>query len=390
MILSASSGSGHTRAAEALEAACANIPGIASVEHIDVLEYTTTLFKEIYADLYEQMVSKAPTMWGWWYEKSDTPWKGEKFRVALERFQMRPLQELLRDRKPDITICTHFLASDIVSYMLQQKELSTSHAVVVTDMHVHALWLCHYFERYFVATKESEYYLQQLAIPEDRITLSGIPIHPAFSNPMDRDILRKKHEVDPALPVLLVSAGTFGLESSIDVVRALMHLQHPAQIIAICGRNDELLQEVNKLTETPPPHLKFRALGYVTDMHEWMALADLFIGKPGGLTLSEALASSLPMVLVNPIPGQETFNASGLLEQGVAVSPTDIITIPHKVDVLLYEPQRLAAMRERMKNLAHPRAACTIIENLLATPPSFERKEQEATSDQTDADPLDR
>ncbi len=389
MILSASSGSGHTRAAEALEAACKDMPGIASVEHIDVLEYTTTLFKQLYADLYEQMVRKAPTMWGWWYDKSDTPWKGEKFRVAMERIQMRPLLELLRTRKPDITICTHFLASDIVSYMLQEKQLSTSHAVVVTDMHVHALWLCHYFERYFVATKESEYYLQQLGIPKERIVLSGIPIHPSFSQPMDRDALRKKHKVDLSLPVILVSAGTFGMESSIDVVRALMHLQHPAQIITICGRNDELLQAVKKLAETAPPHLKFRALGYVTDMHEWMALADLFVGKPGGLTLSEALASSLPMVLVNPIPGQEAINASGLLERGVAVSPTDIITIPHKIDVLLHAPRHLAAMRKKMQTLARPRAAYTIIESLLATPPSFKRKEQKATSDQTDADPLD-
>ena len=203
VILSASSGSGHTRAGEALEAAAAQVPGIASVRHIDVLEYGSSLLTELYADLYKQMVSKTPSLWGWWYDKSDTPWKGEHFRVAMERSQMKPLMDCLQAEAPDITICTHFLASDIVSFMLQHEQIATRHAVVVTDMHVHALWLCHQFERYFVATDEASYYLRQIGFPDDRITVTGIPIHPAFSQPMDREALRKKHAVAPSLPIIL-------------------------------------------------------------------------------------------------------------------------------------------------------------------------------------------
>jgi len=129
VILSASSGSGHTRAGEALEAAAADFPAIASVKHIDVLEYASSLFGVLYSDLYEQMVSKTPSLWGWWYEKSDTPWKGETFRVAMERLQMQPLMECLKAEAPDITICTHFLASDIVL-----------HASKGTA--IHAAWRC--------------------------------------------------------------------------------------------------------------------------------------------------------------------------------------------------------------------------------------------------------
>ena len=313
VILSASSGSGHTRAGEALEAAARDVPGIASVRHIDVLEYGSALLGEIYAELYKQMVSKTPSLWGWWYDRSDTPWKGEHFRVAMERTQMQPLMECLRAEAPDITICTHFLASDIVSYMLQHEQLVTRHAVVVTDLHVHALWLCHQFERYFVATDESSYYLRQIGI------------------------------------------------------RALMQMKQPAQIVSLCGKNKDLLAEVMHATEAAPPHLKFRALPYSTEMHEWMAISDLLIGKPGGLTLSEAMASALPMILLNPIPGQEDINAASLLEEGVAVSPTDVVTLPYKVDLLLREPQRLAGMRDRMKQLAQPRAAYTILETLLRT-----------------------
>ncbi len=369
VILSASSGSGHTRAAEALEAAAALVPGISSVRYIDVLEYGSSLLGELYAELYKQMVSKTPSLWGWWYDKSDSPWKGEHFRVALERSQMRPLMELLETEQPDITICTHFLASDIVSYMLQNEKLSTRHAVVVTDLHVHAMWLCHQFERYFVPTDESSYYLRQIGFPDDRITVSGIPIHPAFSRKMNRGALRRRYKVDPALPVVLLSAGTFGMESSIVAVRTLMKMQQPAQIVALCGKNADLLTQVVEETKAAPAHLKFRALPYTAAMHEWMAISTLLIGKPGGLTLSEAMASTLPMILLNPIPGQEEINAASVLEQGMAVSPTDVVTLPYKVDRLLQEPHRLAGMRERMKQLAQPRAAYTILETLLGAQP---------------------
>jgi processive 1,2-diacylglycerol beta-glucosyltransferase len=158
------------------------------------------------------------------------------------------------------------------------------------------------------------------------------------------------------------------MESSLEAIRALMQMQLPAQIVAICGKNDELLAKVVLATEAPA-HLKFKALPYTPDMHEWMALSDLFIGKPGGLTLSEAMASALPMILLNPIPGQEEINAASILEQGVAVSPTDVVTLPYKVDMLLQEPQRLAGMRDRMKQLARPRAAHTILETLLGAKP---------------------
>ncbi len=335
------------------------------MRHIDVLEYGSTLLEELYADLYKQMVSKTPTLWGWWYDKSDTPWKGEHFRVAMERFQMKPLMACLKDEAPDITICTHFLASDIVSYMLQHEQVSTRHAVVVTDMHVHALWLCHQFERYFVPTDESAYYLRQIGFPTDRISVTGIPIHPAFSQPMDRDALRRKYNVDPSQPVVLLSAGTFGMESSLEAIRAIMQMQLPAQIVALCGKNDDLLAKVVLATAAAPAHLKFKALPYTPDMHEWMALSDIFIGKPGGLTLSEAMASALPMILMNPIPGQEEINAASILEQGMAVTPTDVVTLPYNVEMLLKDQQRLAGMRDRMKQLARPRAAYTILETLL-------------------------
>jgi processive 1,2-diacylglycerol beta-glucosyltransferase len=321
--------------------------------------------------MYKQMVSKTPSLWGWWYDKSDTPWKGETFRITLERSQMKPLMECLKAEAPDIIICTHFLASDIVSYMLQHEQLSTRHAVVVTDLHVHAMWLCHQFEHYFVPTDESAYYLRQIGFPDDRITVSGIPIHPAFSQGMDHEALRRKFALDPSLPVVLLSAGTFGMDSSIVALRALMQMEQPAQIVALCGRNEELLANVVRATEGAPAHLKFIALPYTAEMHEWMAVADLFIGKPGGLTISEALASALPMILLNPIPGQEEINAASMLEEGVAVSPTDVVTLPYKVDLLLREPQRLADMRERMKKLAQPKAAYTILETLLGTKPQI-------------------
>jgi len=255
--------------------------------------------------------------------------------------------------------------------MLEKEILSTRHAVVVTDIHIHALWLCHQFERYFVPGDESAYYLRQLGIPDDRISVTGIPVHPMFSQRMNRNALLKKYDINPSHPLVLLSAGTFGMASSLEAVRALMHMEQPAHIAALCGKSDDLLNEVTKLVEDAPTHLKFSVLPYTPDMHEWMTISDLFIGKPGGLTISEAMASHLPMILLNPIPGQEEINASTMLELGVAVSPTDVITLPYKVDELLRKPQHVAEMRDRLKQLAQPRAAYTILETLLGYRPAM-------------------
>jgi processive 1,2-diacylglycerol beta-glucosyltransferase len=106
-------------------------------------------------------------------------------------------------------------------------------------------------------------------------------------------------------------------------------------------------------------------MGFTRTIERVMAASDLAITKPGGLTSSECLAMGLPMIVVSPIPGQEERNADFLLEAGAALKAVDAAALEHKVGLLLEQPQRLAAMRERMRTHARPHAAAKVLQLVL-------------------------
>jgi processive 1,2-diacylglycerol beta-glucosyltransferase len=179
-----------------------------------------------------------------------------------------------------------------------------------------------------------------------------------------RDKLALKHD----RTTLLVSAGGFGVGPIEHLLTSLLQLKHPAQAIVVCGRNEELKARVERLTSTIEARqsgVDVRALGYTTLMDEYMAASDIVLGKPGGLTTSEALARGLAFVIVNPIPGQEERNSDHLLEEGVALRCNNLPVLAYKIDRLLEDPARLAAMKANALRLAHPRAAQEIVAKLL-------------------------
>jgi processive 1,2-diacylglycerol beta-glucosyltransferase len=366
LILSASAGTGHLRAAEALAKAAESDPRVVQVVNVDCLSYTNKLFRRFYSNLYLQLIKAAPTFLGWFYQNTDEPWKTDRMRIMLSRLNLRPLVRMIRKLAPDFVICTHFLPAEIMSVLIEKKLVDAKLAIVVTDFDVHAMWLSRAFHHYFVAIDQAKIHLALLGLPENRVTVSGIPIDPAFGQRKDTAALRKKHGITPDRPVVLVSAGALGVGSAEHVVRILGYMKHPAHIIVVCGSNPQLREEVlEKVQALKAPHLVFHVLGYTKEMHEWMGIADLFIGKPGGLTMSEALASSLPMMIFQPIPGQEWRNSDHLLEQGIAVKCNQITVMANKVDELLAHPPHLRRMAAAARKLGRPNAARTVIETLL-------------------------
>jgi processive 1,2-diacylglycerol beta-glucosyltransferase len=204
--------------------------------------------------------------------------------------------------------------------------------------------------------------MEALGLPSERITISGIPIDPVFSTTIDRLAARQKYGLDPRKPTLLVSAGAFGVGPTEFIVGQLKQLRHEVQTVVVCGNSDELKTRVEKLVADDA---NFRVLGYSDRMFELMKMSDLLIGKPGGLTTSEALACGLPMLIVSPIPGQEERNSDHLLEEGVALKCNSLMTLPYKIDGLLDDPDRLELMRIRATRLGKPDAAQTIVDTLV-------------------------
>jgi len=367
LILSASAGAGHLRAAQALERAITEMGAAQSVHHIDTLEYTNPLFRRLYSQAYIEMVNRMPEVLGWLYDLQDDPAKDDRLQLAFDKLNTRPFVKLLEQYQPEVTVCTHFLPARIIAWLTEKGTLKTRQAIVVTDFDVHAQWLCSRYEHYFVALDETRAHMMELGFPADKVTVSGIPIDPVFAVPKDQRALRDKYGLRQDGAVILISAGGFGVGKIESLIKPLLRLRHRAHIIAICGRNKELKAQLDALAAglAPDAQVVLKVVGYTTEMDEYMAASDLVVGKPGGLTTSEALARNLIFVVVSPIPGQEERNADHLLEEGAAIRCNNLPVLAYKIDRLLDDPSRLAAMRANVQRLAHPRAAHDIVAKLL-------------------------
>ena len=366
LILSASVGAGHLRAAEALEKEFKRQDAATEIKNIDVLNYTNPLFRRLYGKAYLDMVNKMPEILGWMYDSFDKPWENERRRLALDRLNTLPFIKLLKEEKPDIAVCTHFLPAEIISWLKAKEKIACPQAIVVTDFDAHALWLCHHYEQYFVALDETKVHLEKLGIPADKITVSGIPIDSIFSEKKDKRAIREKYGLEKDKLTILVSAGGFGVGKIEHLLIALADLQTPSQIIAICGRNEELKTKLEKLAVEKLNNEKvtFRPIGFTKEMDEYMSASDLIVGKPGGLTTSEALAKGLIFCIVNPIPGQEERNSDHLLEQGCAIKCNNLPTLAYKIDELAKNAKRFEQMKQNVLNFAKPNSAEAIVKKL--------------------------
>lgn len=387
LILSASAGTGHVRAASAIETVCRRNSGVGEVVNVDALSFTNKLFRDFYSKLYLTLVKDAPTLLGWWYERSDEPWKTDKMRLLLDRLNTRPLVRLIAKLQPDITVCTHFMPAEIISHLITQKKIQAKLSIVVTDFDFHAMWLSRAFHRYFVALDETKAYLTTLGLPADRITVSGIPVDPAFAVPTVKADLRRKLGLAQDLPVILVSAGALGVNPAEQVVKSLRQLPEKAQVVVVCGKKPEAKDRVmQELSRGGQGKVDFKVLGYVNEMPEWMGAADLLVSKPGGMTSAEAMAMGLPMVIYDPIPGQEERNSDQLLEKGVAIKCNEISILGYKVGQLLGNPVRLGRMRDAATQMGRPQAAETVVQTLLTEtehePVEVNQDQQEEMADQ--------
>jgi processive 1,2-diacylglycerol beta-glucosyltransferase len=358
LVLSAAAGAGHVSAAEAL---VAELQGRGEpARHEEVLRLTNPLFKRLYSDLYLELVNRQPELLGWLYDALDKPWQQQKRRLALDRLNTGPLKRLLRSHPPRLAICTHFLPAEILLHLRRKDGLQTPLGVVVTDLDAHALWLYKDVDWYFVAREETRQHLVRLGIPAGTIHVTGIPVHPSFAAARDRREARTALGLDPELTTILVVAGGFGVGPVETIVRETRGVRGPVQVVAVCGKNARLEKRLRELraSDGAPLHV----VGFTRDMASWMAAADLFVGKAGGLSSSEALARGLVLVIVNPIPGQEERNADHYLEEGVAIRCNTLATLSWKISALLSDAPRLKRMRENVRRVATPNASARIAE----------------------------
>ncbi|AMM19458.1 polysaccharide biosynthesis protein [Frondihabitans sp. PAMC 28766] len=355
LILSAGVGSGHNSAAAAVRQACSERTDVAEVQVLDVLQASSALYRDVLGKGYFVLVEEMPWLVELGYNISDPPFRHRGPMNPWTQANSLPIVAAIKRLRPTVIVCTHFLPGQLVASLLLRGVVDARTAVVTTDYDFQGLWLSGAFHALFVAREEGKVELTALGLPSDRINATGIPI-----------TTRPNDSIAPAangVPLLLVSAGAAGGDYALAVVRQLMHLRSPFRATVVCGRNDEMRQRMEQLVT--PAADRFEVVGFITDMPELLHRADLFIGKPGGLSASECMAAGLPMVLVSPIPGQEVRNGDYLIEQGAAVRCNTTTTIGWKIDEILREPGRLARMQAAATKTGRPDAARDVMTALL-------------------------
>jgi processive 1,2-diacylglycerol beta-glucosyltransferase len=236
--------------------------------------------------------------------------------------------------------------------------------MVTTDFETHRLWITQPCEHYFTATEEAALYLQCMGVPAADLSVTGIPVHPVFAEPKDRAACLARQQLVGDRPVVLLLAGGHGVGPLENLYRAVLEVEVPLEVVVVTGRNARARQLLEAI---PPPRRHRRlVLGYTSQMDELMAVADLVVTKPGGLTTSESLARGAPLAIVQPVPGQEERNSDFLLENGAAIKVNHLPTLAHKLTALLRDPGRLAQVKAGARRLGRPRAAFDVVERSLA------------------------
>lgn len=365
MVLSASAGAGHVTAANALEGALRESGIAQDVINIDVLTKVSPLMRSMYSQQYIRLVNRAPHLLGAIYDVTDHAGKYDGRRMTFDVANALPMLRILVNEKPDVIISTHFLAAELAAFATRRKQLNAYLATVITDFDAHAFWLSNPIDHYFTAMEDTSRQLEHLGVETEKISVTGIPISTKFAKAPAKNDARKQLGLRDDMPVVLVSTGGYGVGPVIETVESIMLCRAQFQTLVMCGRNEKLQRQLMTMKAHSPSYFRnLIPVGYTDAMQNYLAAADLMIGKSGGLTSSECLASGVPMLIIGAIPGQEERNANHLLEHGAAVSAS-LRTLTYKLEKVLETPNMLKEMSEAASFMGQPNSARNVVDSLI-------------------------
>lgn len=357
-LVSASIGSGHMRAAAAVGDALTECGANASPV-LDALETTPAWFRRVYRDGYLRAIRLAPRIVGALYDMSDRkrplskPRKGPLART--EDLVLRALGRHPTVQSAQSIVSTHFLTSSALGRLRLRGRLRARLITVVTDEHPHAVWLSADSDLICVASEAARASAIASGISAHRIAVTGIPVDLRVAQLLAQASASRAPSAPRAQ--VLISGGGHGLGPIEEVVHSLVSSAVDATLVIVCGHNAALQQRLNALRPAPNGRTTLRVIGFTDQMPSLMASSDLLIGKPGGLTAAEARAAGLPLLILDPIPGQEERNARILIAAGAARTLRNPRLAGDAVHALLSDAPALAAMRAAAASAARPNAA---------------------------------
>ena len=369
LIFYASYGGGHLNAAKSIYECMQKMDDTLDIELIDCMKYVNKTIEKVTTAAYREAAKKAPWVWGKIYNDSQ---KGPLAHLSSRSNKIMAIKllKLLREKQPDLIISTHPFGSQMCNYLKRKGKIHSKIATIMTDFAPHDQWLIgHEFTDYFfVANHKMKQYLIEKNISEKKVFVTGIPISSRFLiNYNKKEILEEFHLSENKKTVLFFGGGEFGLgkNKTIEIFKSFVENFNTLQIVAIAGKNPKMKSAFEQIVKDNNKTDTVKILEYTTKVPELMAISDLVVTKPGGLTTSESLASNLPMIVINPIPGQEEKNAKFLVKNGIAIWIKKDDNVIQTLTDLFSDPEKLETMKENTKKLAKPHSTEDICQILL-------------------------
>jgi len=355
---SASVGAGHNQAALAVMAALADEAPSAPTEFVDALAHVPEWFRLAYGGAYNVTVAHFPLAYGVGYWLADLPTGAdrsppERLRLALEWRANRWFRQYVLDHRPALVLATHHLVMPVVSRLIGEGADGLRMWGVITDHEAHRYWYAENVERYFVADEGVPEEMRHWQVPPDRITVSGIPIHPKWTTPLDRERILREWRLPSDRPIVLISGGTYFTVGPVARTARRVAAATGAAVVVLTGSNKKLAAQIASM---PCPEGSVRAVPFTDRLHELGEIASIMVTKAGGLTTSECIAKGLPMVLTRSVPGQEAANVAMLTRAGAAVYAPTPRRVARAVADLLADADHLANLRRNARALYRPAA----------------------------------
>lgn len=356
LIVSASYGAGHHQVANALATAIKQQRPHWSIEICDFLNYVNPLFKQTLLFGYHQVIKHFSTGYKWFYEATRHLPPDSKWRRMLNQIGSQKMLEDIYNRSPSVIVCTFPTPAGVISYLKSRGYIDTPLVTVITDVAFHSQWIHPYVDAYIVAADVVAKYLKKKGIPPSHLYVTGIPLRQEFMASCHDPSIWNRYSLKQGLFTLLMMGGGCGLLSDIeDICERLAKLELPMQAIAVTGTNYALAKKLEDISQHSKVPL--RVLGYVDNIAQLMEISDLLLTKAGGVTIFEALAKKLPMLIYKPLPGHERSNAHFLVRHKAAILADDQDEVIKNIINCVTDPSILKNMAQAMEPISKPFAA---------------------------------
>ena len=356
-------GSGHHGAALAVKRGMQALdPGLVSAEY-DSFKYASPLLAKIVLKTYLGVLKTAPGLWEWMYDNPGFKKRTSGIHDRLNRKNAARLESLLKEFRPDAIVSTQAFSCGVMADYKMRTGSTLPLVGVITDYVAHRYWAHGQVNLYCVPTEATRKALITGGVSPEKVRVTGIPVDPVYKEEPNRAALCDKLGLRRDTTKLLIMGGSQGLGPFRTILKRLNKIRRPIEIMILAGMHEKVRERLEELRPrlVHPTHI----YGFVKNVHELMTVADLAVTKPGGMTTSEALVKRLPMIIINPIPGQEMRNTEFLLKSRVALQAETIYDLPPLIEQLLSRPDKLAAMRAGCEPLRHPDSAHDIAQAVL-------------------------